>query len=82
MSNSETHNQNYFGVSPESLDKLTGRCARSRLDELKNIVNDKYREAIDDAIRSIDANLNYIHIIEVLVNELNTRKVLADKEEL
>jgi hypothetical protein len=52
------------------------------LDELKNIVNDKYREAIDDAIRSIDANLNYIHIIEVLVNELNTRKSLADKEEL
>lgn len=82
MSNSETHNQNYFGVSLEHLDKLTGRCARSRLDELKDIVNDKYREAIDDAIRSIDANLNYIHIIEVLVNELNTRKVLADKEEL
>lgn len=82
MSNSETHNQYYFGVSHEHLDKLTGRCARSRLDELKNIVNDKYREAIDDAIRSIDANLNYIHIIEVLVNELNTRKSLTDKEEL
>jgi len=57
--------------SYENMDRTQ---ARERLLDLKEIVNDKYVKAIEEAISAMDANMNYIHIIETLIMELQAEK--------
>lgn len=40
---------------------------QERLRELRNIVNDKYIKAIDEAINAIDENMSYTDILWIMV---------------
>lgn len=66
----------------EYTNKNTNEQTKKHLRELKEIVNNKYSEAIDEAIKAIDVNVGYMDIACVMLTTVRELQENLDKMSL